>query len=39
MYEYLEKFENLLDAVISNENSETFDEFRKAVIERLNEID
>jgi hypothetical protein len=39
MNEYLEEFENLLDAVISNENSEGFEEFKKKVIERLNEID
>lgn len=39
MNEYLEAFEELLDNVISNEDSEGFEEFKKRVIERLNEID
>ena len=36
---YLEEFEEILDQVISVEDSEGFEEFKRKVIERLNEID
>ncbi len=39
MYKYLEMFEEIIDAVISNESEDTFEEFKDRVIERLNEID
>lgn len=37
--DYLEQFEELLDTVINNETSEGFEEFRRRVIKRLEEID
>ena len=39
MYEYLEQFEELLDNVINNENSDGVEEFKRRIIERLEEID
>lgn len=39
MYKYLELFEEIIDAVISNESEDAFEEFKDRVIERLNEID
>ena len=39
MYEYLEQFEELLDSVINNENSDGVEEFKRRIIERLEEID
>lgn len=39
MIEYLEQFEDLLDTVINNTNSDGVDEFKRKIIERLNEID
>lgn len=39
MYEFLESFEELLDKAIDNMTGEEFEEFKRKVIERLNEID
>lgn len=36
---YMDKFEMLLEEVIDNENSEGFEEFKRKVKERLDEID
>lgn len=39
MLDYMTIFEELLDDVINEGDSEFFEEFKKRVIERLNEID
>ena len=39
MYEYLEQFEELLDNVINNKNSDGVEEFKRRIIEKLEEID
>lgn len=39
MVEWLEEFEELLDKVISDGNGKEFEEFRKRVIARLEEMD
>ena len=39
MYEFLESFEELLDDAIDKMSGEEFEEFKRKVIERLNEID
>ena len=37
--EYMIAFEEIVDEVVSREDSEGFEEFKRAVIERLKEID
>ena len=39
MYEFLESFEELLDDAIDKMSGEEFEEFKRQIIERLNEID
>lgn len=39
MYKFLESFEELLDDTIDKMSGEEFEEFKRKVIERLNEID
>lgn len=38
MYKFLESFEELLDDAIDTMSGEEFEEFKRKVIERLNEI-